>query len=213
LRRQTIPAPEPEAESRAPTAGSRKPNPESRRPVLAAAAIVVLAAATLFAMGRVPICTCGYVKLWHGVVFSAENSQHLSDWYTFSHVIHGFGFYWLAWLIGRRFGWSLGVRFLAAVLVESAWEVLENTPMVIDRYRATTIALDYYGDSILNSVSDIGGMALGFFLASRLPVVVTVVLTVLMEVGVGWMIRDNLLLNIIQLVYPMEVILRWQQGG
>ena len=164
-------------------------------------------------MGRVPICTCGYVKLWHGVVFSAENSQHVSDWYTFSHVIHGFGFYWLAWLIGRRLGWSLGVRFTIAMAVEASWEVLENTPMVIDRYRATTIALDYYGDSILNSVADMGAMALGFFLAARLPVAVTIVLTLVMELGVGWMIRDNLLLNIIQLVYPLEFILRWQQGG
>jgi hypothetical protein len=164
-------------------------------------------------MGRVPICTCGYVKLWHGVVFSAENSQHTTDWYTFSHVIHGFGFYWLAWLAFRRFGWSVGTRFVIAVLVEAAWEVLENTPMVIDRYRATTIALDYYGDSILNSVSDIGAMMLGFAVAARVPVAVTLALTVLMELGVAWTIRDNLLLNIIQLVYPMEFILRWQQGG
>jgi hypothetical protein len=191
----------------------RKPKAKSRKPFLAAAAVVIVAAGLLYSMGRVPICTCGYVKVWHGVVFSAENSQHLSDWYTFSHIIHGFGFYWLAWLVGRRFGWSLGRRFLIAVLVEASWEVLENTPMVIDRYRATTIALDYYGDSVLNSVSDIGAMALGFFLASRLPVILTIVLTLVMELGVGWMIRDNLLLNIIQLVYPMEFILRWQQGG
>lgn len=180
---------------------------------MAAAVIVFLAAAILYSMGRVPICTCGYVKVWHGVVFSAENSQHLSDWYTFSHVIHGFGFYWLAWLLGRRFGWSLGLRLVIAVFVESAWEVLENTPMVIDRYRATTIALDYYGDSILNSVADIAAMILGFFLAARLPAGVTIALTLLMEVGVAWMIRDNLLLNIIQLIYPLESILRWQQGG
>ena len=195
------------------TGQSRKPKAQSRKPILLAAAVVIAAAASLYVMGRVPICTCGYVKAWHGVVFSAENSQHLSDWYTFSHIIHGFGFYWLAWLAGRRFGWSLGVRFLIAIVVEASWEVLENTPMVIDRYRATTIALDYYGDSILNSVADIGAMALGFMLAARLPVAVTIALTLLMELGVGWMIRDNLLLNIIQLVYPMEFILRWQQGG
>ena len=181
--------------------------------MLLAAGVVIAAAAALYFMGRVPICTCGYVKGWHGVVFSSENSQHLSDWYTFSHVIHGFGFHWLAWLAGRKRGWSLGVRFLLAVVVEASWEVLENTPMVIDRYRATTIALDYYGDSILNSVADIGAMALGFLLAARLPVAFTIALTLVMELGVGWMIRDNLLLNIIQLVYPMEFILRWQRGG
>jgi hypothetical protein len=195
-----------------PKAGSREPTADPK-PYLAAAAIVIIAAAILYSMGRVPICACGYVKAWHGVVFSSENSQHLSDWYTYSHVIHGFGFYWLAWLAGRRFGWSQGLRFALAVFVEAAWEVLENTPMVIDRYRATTIALDYYGDSIINSVADIGAMVLGFLLAARLPVALTIILTVVMEVGVAWVIRDNLLLNIIQLVYPMEFILRWQQGG
>ena len=172
-----------------------------------------MAAVVLFAMGRVPICACGYVKLWHGVVFSSENSQHLSDWYTFSHVIHGFGFYFIFWLLGRRAGWTLGTRLVLAVLFESAWEVLENTPMVIDRYRANTIALDYYGDSILNSLADIAAMAAGFALAARLPVAVIVLLTLIMEVGVGWWIRDNLTLNIIQLLYPLESIKRWQQGG
>lgn len=164
-------------------------------------------------MGRVPICTCGYVKAWHGVVFSAENSQHLTDWYTFSHVIHGFGFYLIFWAIGRPFGWSAGTRFVLAMLLEAAWEVLENTPVVIDRYRATTIALDYYGDSVLNSVADMGAMALGFVLAARLPVWSIAALAVLMELAVGWWIRDNLTLNIIQLVHPQEWILRWQQGA
>jgi len=164
-------------------------------------------------MGRVPICECGYVKAWHGVVSSSENSQHLSDWYTFSHIIHGFGFYGLFWLIGRRFRWPLGLRLVLAIALEASWEILENTPMIINRYRATTIALDYYGDSVLNSLADIGWMTLGFFLASRLPLWLIVVLTIVMEVAVGLWIRDNLALNIIQLVYPLESILKWQQGG
>ncbi len=143
---------------------------------------------------------------------SSENSQHISDWYTFSHIIHGFAFYGIFWLVGRG-RWPLGLRLVLALVLESAWEILENTPMVINRYRATTIALDYYGDSVLNSVSDILAMAFGFFLAMRLPVWLIVTLTVVMELAVGYWIRDNLTLNIIQLLYPIEAILKWQQGG
>jgi hypothetical protein len=119
----------------------------------------------------------------------------------------------LFWLIGSRAGWSVGLRLALAVLLESAWEILENTPLVINRYREKTIALDYYGDSVLNSVSDIGAMVLGFFMAGRLPVLVIAALAIVMEVAVAYWIRDNLTLNIIQLLYPLDAILEWQQGG
>lgn len=184
----------------------------SRRSLAAAAAVVAAAALILLAMGRVPICQCGYVKAWHGVVFSAENSQHITDWYTFSHVIHGFALYFALWLAGQRLGWTVGVRLVLAVIVESAWEVLENTPAVIERYREVTIALDYYGDSVVNSVSDIGAMVVGYLLAARLPVVWVVGVAILMEAAVAYWIRDNLTLNIIQLIYPLQSILEWQRG-
>ena len=176
-----------------------------------ACVLVLIAGGVLLAMGQVPICKCGYVKLWHGVVFSSENSQHLSDWYTFSHIIHGFAFYGLLWLVGRR--WPIGVRLVLAVLIESGWEIFENTDMVINRYREVTISLDYYGDSVINSMSDIVAMVLGFFAASRLPVWTTVLLTIVMELVVLYYIRDNLTLNILMLVYPLDSIKHWQSGG
>ena len=180
------------------------------RYLAATAAVVAVAAAVLLGMGRVPICRCGSVKVWHGVVQSAENSQHLSDWYTFSHVIHGFGFYGLLWLTGRR--WPIGARLLAATVIEGGWEILENTDLVVNRYREATIALDYFGDSVLNSVSDICAMIVGFLLARQLPVWTTVALVIVMELGVAYVIRDNLTLNIIMLLYPLDVIRRWQTG-
>jgi hypothetical protein len=178
---------------------------------VAVLSIVSATAAVEFAMGRVPICTCGYVRLWHGAVYSSENSQHITDWYTFTHIVHGFGFYVLLWLLARRLPQQ--TRLVIAVLLEAIWEVLENTPMVINRYRAATISLDYYGDSIINSVSDVVAMMIGFWAAKKLPVWASLLAVVLLEIGLAVIIRDNLTLNILMLVHPVEAVKRWQVGG
>ena len=189
-----------------------RPMGVSRTHIAAAAGIILAAALAEYLMGHPLICKCGYVKLWHFDVQSAENSQHLIDWYTPSHIIHGFLFYALLWLISRFVPMSLGTRLVLAVVIEASWEVLENTPFAINRYREATIALDYYGDSVINSMSDILFMVLGFFLAWRLPVWLTVTIGLALEIFVGAMIRDNLTLNVIMFLWPLDSILHWQQA-
>ena len=183
----------------------------SRRAWILTVIVLAAAAATLLAMGRNPICTCGSIDLWVGERDSARTSQMLADWYSLSHIVHGLLFYAALSLVARR--WPVDHRFLAALLIESAWEMLENTPMVIDRYRATTAALGYTGDSVLNSLSDILMMALGFLAARKLPVWASIALLLLLELVPLFVIRDNLLLNIWTLLSPNAAVQAWQAGG
>lgn len=181
-----------------------------RRALAAAIIIVVAAAATLLAMGRHPICTCRAIELWVGSRDSSRTSQMLSDWYSFSHIVHGLLFYAGLWLVARKT--PVEWRFAVALLIEGSWEVLENTPMVIDRYRATTAALGYTGDSVLNSMSDVAMMALGFVIARKLPVWASAAALIALEVTPLFAIRDNLTLNVIALIAPNEALQAWQAG-
>ena len=180
------------------------------RPYGVAGIIIVAQALVLFIFGQPAICECGYLKVWEGVVLSAGNSQHLSDWYTFSHIIHGFLFYLGLWYFFPRmsFAWRLAL----AVGIEAAWEIVENTPMVIAHYREQALAQGYTGDSILNSISDTLAMIGGFLMARKLPVWSIIAVALFLELYVGYEIRDNFTLNIINLLHHFEFIATWQSG-
>ena len=179
------------------------------RTSLAALGILAIAAAILLAMGRPPICTCGTIALWGPV--GPTQSQMLADWYSPSHVVHGLLFYAFLWLAVRKM--PVERRFLIALVVEVAWEIVENTPMVIDRYRTATAALGYTGDSVLNSMSDVAMMVFGFVAARRLPLWASILLLLALEIVPLLVIRDNLALNVWMLLAPSESIRAWQSAA
>ena len=184
----------------------------STKVVLASVAgVLALHAGALHFMGQPWISTSGIVSLWEGRVYSAENSQQLTDWYTFSHIIHGFLFYWFLSVVAPRLSWTS--RLFLAMGLEVGWELLENSPFIINRYRETALALGYSGDSILNSVSDVVAMCLGFMCARFMPVIAVVVLALCMELGTGYLIRDNLTLNVLNLIDPIPAVQVWQGGA
>jgi hypothetical protein len=176
---------------------------------IAALLMLLATVAILLAMGRPPICACGEVDLWGSV--GPKQSQMLADWYSPSHLVHGFLFYGALHLAARR--WTVERRFLVALFVEAAWELIENTPAVIDRYRESTIALGYVGDSILNNMSDIAMMAIGFLAARRLPLWASVAVVLVLELIPLLVIRDNLFLNVWMLIAPNQAVLDWQSGA
>ena len=175
--------------------------------------VVLISAAVLLMMGRVPWCQYGGPWWWSGEVFSRHNSQHLFDAYTFTHLIHGIAFFWLLWLVAKKWPMSLGFRFLLAATIGWVWEIWENTEFIINRYRIATISLDYYGDSVLNSVGDIAACLFAFYLAAILPWRVSIFIIILIEILLAYFIRDNLFLNIVMLIYPVQAIKVWQSGG
>ena len=181
-----------------------------RKTAVAAFLIVAAAASIELAMGRHPICTCGTVDLWVSGRDSPKTSQMLADWYSLSHIVHGLLFFGILWILLRR--WPVSWRFLAALLTEAGWEVVKNTPFTIDRYRQTTAALGYSGDSVINSVSDMLMMCAGFLLARKLPLWASILLVVALEIIPLLAIRDNLTLNIWNLVAPNPTIAAWQAG-
>ncbi len=173
--------------------------------------LIVGMALWLLYAGREPISPSGTVDLREGDPLSPENSKGIWDWYTLSHIIHGFLFYGALWVVASRlsFGWRLAI----ATGIEVAWEIVENSNAVIERYRTTTVSTEYSGDSVLNSVSDVVMMIVGFWLASKLPVWVTVVLILAFEALTMWLIRDGLALNVLMLIYPLDAVRDWQAGG
>lgn len=180
--------------------------------LLVCLAIIVAAEAAVYAMGHPIFCKCGTIKFWYGLKSGPEQSQQFTDWYSYSHILHGLILYWLLSLIAKG-RLSIAARLVIATFFEGAWEVFENTPFIINRYRTQTISHSYFGDTVLNSTGDILSMIVGFFIASRLPVWLTVALLIGTELALLYLIRDNLTLNVIMLIHPVEWIQHWQAGG
>jgi hypothetical protein len=178
------------------------------RPLGHALLITLAAAAILWLMGRPPLHSSGTITLWGA---GSRQSQMLLDWYSASHLVHGFLFYGLLHLLARR--WKPEKRLVLATLVEAAWELVENSPVIIDRYREATIAVGYSGDTILNSVSDIAMMAIGFLVARKVPVWASVMIVLVLELVPLAIIRDNLTLNVWMLLAPSDALRAWQAGA
>src|SRR3989344_3313191 len=173
--------------------------------------VMVIAGGIEIWYGRSLLGPDGRFGLWDGNIWGSENSQRVADAYSFSHIIHGMLFYAFLWLVARKV--PMKYRFVIALVMEALWELLENSPIIIDRYRAATIAQGYVGDSVLNSVSDIAMAGIGFVITKYSKIWVTVALIILMEVGCLFWIRDNLTLNIVMLAYPIESLKIWQSVG
>ncbi|WP_265569314.1 DUF2585 family protein [Sphingomicrobium nitratireducens] len=183
-----------------------------RLPYLLVALLLAAAtAAVLLGMGQPLTCTCGTIELWAGGASSPKTSQMIADWYAPSHMIHGFLFFGLFWLVARKR--PVEHRFLWAVMLEGLWEIVENSPTVLERYRSVTIEVGYYGDSVVNSMADLAFMSLGFLLARKLPLWASIAFIVIAEVAAAIAIRNNLFFSSLMLIAPQQWVLDWQSGG
>jgi len=189
----------------------RRRNPHLGTCLLLSAGILALQALVLRVLGRPLICACGHVDFWYAAPAGPETSQHLTDWYSFTHITHGFALYLLLWAVAPRM--SVARRFVLMIGLEAGWEMVENTSFIIDAYRQSALAQGYVGDSVVNSLSDTLAAALGFVLARILPTWAAVALVGMNEAFLAYMIRDNLALNIVQLVHPSATLSQWQAGG
>ena len=185
--------------------------PGWRWTVVASIAVLALTAIIEMGMGRSPLGPDGRFGWWDGDIWSSENSQRVADAYSFSHIVHGILFFALIYLLARRL--PLRHRFLVALLAEAGWEILENSPLIIDRYREATIAQGYVGDSVLNSCCDVLMMAIGFLFAWRMRAWVSVAAVLVLEIGCLLWVRDNLTLNVIMLIHPIAALKAWQSAG
>jgi len=191
--------------------GSGNGGREARRGLLVLVAVLALTALIELRMGRSPLGPDGRFGVWESDIWSSENSQRLTDAYSFSHFIHGILFFGFLWLVARRL--PLSVRLLMALAIEAGWEILENSPLIIDRYRAATIAVGYVGDSVLNSLSDVAMMTLGFLFARRVSPRLSAATVVALELLCLFWVRDNLTLNVVMLIHPFDAIKAWQAAG
>ena len=182
-----------------------------RRAVLICLAMIPVQGLILHLEGRLWICKCGYVKLWENSIWSSGNSQHIADWYSLGHINHGILFAGLFAVILRR--WGVPVRLIATGVSGFLWETIENTSFIINRFREVTISLDYYGDTVINSMSDSLFMLAGFLLALRVRPWIAVAIFLGLEVFSKLMVRDGLVLDTIMLIHPIPAILDWQLLG
>lgn len=188
------------------------PDRRRRTALIAMGAVMVTAACLLFSMGQTAFGPDGSFGLWEGDIWSSHNSQRFADPYSFSHLGHGIIFFGFLWWVARN-RLTLEQRLLIAVVLEASWEILENSPIIINRYRQATIAQGYDGDSVMNSMSDVMMMAAGFLIASKFRLWPSVAALLVMEIGCALWVRDNLTLNVIMLIHPIDAIKAWQLGG